>query len=49
VEEFQKGYLLKDRLLRPARVSVAMKPEPREEEKAEGERPSFPSDNEVSG
>jgi molecular chaperone GrpE len=25
VEEFQKGYLIKDRLLRPARVSVAMK------------------------
>lgn len=37
LEEFQKGYLIKDRLLRPARVSVAMRPESREEEKAEGE------------
>jgi len=35
VEEFQRGYLIKDRLLRPARVSVAMKPESREEEKTE--------------
>jgi len=37
VEEFQKGYLMKDRLLRPARVSVAMRSESGEEEKAEGE------------
>ena len=27
VEEFQKGYRIKDRLLRPARVSVAKRPE----------------------
>jgi molecular chaperone GrpE len=32
VEEFQKGYRLKDRLLRPARVSVAKRPEPDEKE-----------------
>jgi molecular chaperone GrpE len=36
VEEFEKGYLMKDRLLRPARVSVAMKPVSGEEE-ASGE------------
>lgn len=35
VEEFQRGYLLKDRLLRPARVSVATRPQP-EDESAEG-------------
>jgi molecular chaperone GrpE len=27
VEEFQKGYLLNDRLLRPATVSVSKRPE----------------------
>jgi len=38
VEEFQKGYRLKGRLLRPARVSVAKRPEPDEKEsRAEGE------------
>lgn len=37
VEEFQKGYLIRDRLLRPAKVSVAMRPEDREERKTEGE------------
>ena len=31
VEEFQRGYLLKDRLLRPARVSVATRPQPGDE------------------
>ncbi len=37
VQEFQKGYRIKDRLLRPARVSVAMGPESREGERAEEE------------
>ncbi len=36
VEEFQRGYLLNDRLLRPARVSVAMGPEESGEEEGEG-------------
>jgi molecular chaperone GrpE len=48
VEEFQKGYLIKDRLLRPARVSVAVKPEPGEEEKPEGKERSSPSNHETS-
>ena len=47
VEEFQKGYLFKDRLLRPARVSVAMKTKPGEEKKAGGEGTSPPSNHEV--
>jgi molecular chaperone GrpE len=37
VEEFQKGYLIRDRLLRPARVSVSMRPENREEEQQSDE------------
>lgn len=37
VEEFQKGYLLRDRLLRPARVSVAKHPEAKKEEETEAE------------
>ncbi len=37
VEEFQRGYQLNDRLLRPARVSVAMRPEESGEEGTEGE------------
>lgn len=32
VEEFQKGYRIKDRLLRPSRVSVAKRPDVEEEE-----------------
>jgi molecular chaperone GrpE len=45
VEEFQKGYLVKDRLLRPARVSVATRPEPRREGDVEEEgQPSAPND-----
>ncbi|NIQ37965.1 MAG: nucleotide exchange factor GrpE [Proteobacteria bacterium] len=38
VEEFQKGYLIRDRLLRPARVSVSTKGEDREEEEEEEEK-----------
>lgn len=34
VQEFQKGYLLRDRLLRPARVSVAVRPASTESEEA---------------
>jgi molecular chaperone GrpE len=33
-EEFEKGYIMKDRLLRPARVAIAMKPELTEDNKA---------------
>ncbi|MBW2057480.1 MAG: nucleotide exchange factor GrpE [Deltaproteobacteria bacterium] len=40
VEEFQKGYLLGDRLLRPARVSVATRPGSPAEGRTEGEGPS---------
>jgi molecular chaperone GrpE len=35
VQEFQRGYVLKDRLLRPARVSVAMRPETQEKDETE--------------
>lgn len=35
VQEFQRGYVLKDRLLRPARVSVAMRPETQKKDKTE--------------
>jgi len=35
VEELQKGYMLRDRLLRPARVVVATAPEERAAEKAD--------------
>jgi molecular chaperone GrpE len=45
VEEFQKGYLIRDRLLRPARVSVAMRPEAQQEKRVEGEAESPPEDH----
>ena len=35
VQEFQRGYVLKDRLLRPARVSVAMRSETQEKDETE--------------
>ena len=48
VQEFQKGYLFKDRLLRPARVSVAMRPESKAEEKIDGEGQPLASNSESS-
>ncbi len=44
VEEFQKGYLIRDRLLRPARVSVAMGSKATREGETEGEVPSVPDE-----
>lgn len=45
VEELHKGYTLRDRLLRPALVSVAKAPETQEKKNAGGEVEKDPSDD----
>jgi molecular chaperone GrpE len=44
VEEFQKGYLLRDRLLRPSRVSVSMSAEPEDKDAKKEEEGSPPDE-----
>jgi molecular chaperone GrpE len=44
VEEHHKGYLLHDRLLRPALVSIAKTPESKEKKAGDGEVENGPSD-----
>jgi hypothetical protein len=44
VEEFQKGYLLRDRLLRPSRVSVSMSAEPEDKDAKKEEEDSSPDE-----
>jgi molecular chaperone GrpE len=45
VEELHPGYMLRDRLLRPALVSVAKAPETQEKKNAEREVENDPSDD----
>jgi molecular chaperone GrpE len=45
VDELHKGYMLRDRLLRPALVSVAKAPETREKKNGDRKVENDPSDD----